>query len=204
MCFFQLWDTTIKKIMRNYFNALVMTVMVTGSLSAQHMNIGVKGGLNVYNVTNNSEFNQKAGLHLGLLGHAHLSDHFSLQPELFYSSQGAKFGNSSNRLNLDYLNVPVLLQYMFDNGFRLQAGPQVGFLVNAKRVVGENRVDVKDDYKNLDLALSVGASYVHPPTGFGIDVRYNHGLSNISENAANDFKNRGFQLGVFYLFNHRN
>jgi len=188
--------------MKNYFIAVVMAMMVTGTLSAQSVNIGVKGGLNVYNVTDNSQFNSKAGVHLGLLGHVHLATHWALQPEIVYSSQGAKFGESNNRLNLDYLNVPVLFQYMFDNGFRLQAGPQLGFLVNANTHVGESKMDVKDDYKTVDLGLSFGGSYVHPPSGFGIDARYNLGLTDIHRGTS-EHKNNGFQLGVFYLFNHR-
>jgi len=188
--------------MKNYFIAVVMAMMVTGTLSAQSVNIGVKGGLNVYNVTNNSEFNSKAGLHLGLLGHVHLNQKWALQPEIMYSSQGAKYGESSNRLNLDYLNVPVLFQYMFDNGFRLQAGPQLGILVNANTKVGENKIDVKDDFKNIDFGVSFGGSYVHPPSGFGIDARYNLGLTDIS-NSSTEHRNNGFQLGVFYLFNHK-
>jgi hypothetical protein len=34
-------------------------------------------------------------------------------------------------LRLNYINVPVL-QYMFGDGFRLQTGPQLGILTNAK------------------------------------------------------------------------
>jgi len=191
--------------MKNYFIAIAMTIMFTGTLSAQNVNIGVKGGLNVYNVSNSSEYNAKAGVHLGLLGHIHLPNtaKWALQPEIMYSTQGARIGDSDNRLNLDYLNVPVLLQYMFDNGFRLQAGPQLGFLVGANRVTGGNKVDVKDDFKAIDLGLSFGASYVHPPSGFGIDARYNLGLTDINARDNNEYRNNGFQLGVFYLFNHR-
>jgi len=190
--------------MKNYVIAFMMSMLLTGTLSAQSVNLGVKGGLNVYNVSNNNQYNPKAGVHLGLLGHIHLANtsKWALQPEIMYSSQGARIGESANRLNLDYINVPVLFQYMFDNGFRLQAGPQLGFLVNANTVVEGNKIDRKDDYKGVDLGLSLGASYVHPPTGFGIDARYNLGLTDISRNES-EYRNNGFQLGVFYLFNHR-
>lgn len=185
--------------MKNYFIAFIMTMMITGTLSAQNVNIGVKGGLNVYNITN-TDYDQKAGIHLGILGHIHIADHWAFQPEIVYSSQGAR-REANNRLNLDYLNVPLLAQYMFDNGFRLQAGPQVGILMNAKTIVGETKLDVGDEYKNLDLGFSLGASYVHPPSGFGIDARYNLGLTNLRVNP--EYRNNGFQFGLFYLFNHR-
>ena len=190
--------------MKFYFITIITILfLAAGTATAQHTNIGVKGGLNSFNINtdNGSSFDSKTGLHLGLLGHIHLSDKYAFQPEIVYSMQGAKSGNRD--INLDYINVPLLVQYMFDNGFRIQAGPQLGLLVNAKSE-NSSSVDIKDDFKSIDLGLSVGASYVHPPTGFGIDARYNLGLSDISESSSVKSTNQGIQVGVFYLFGHRN
>jgi len=183
----------------------LFTVMAGGTVQAQHVNIGIKGGLNAYNLVNNNggEFDTKLGAHAGLLGHIHMASQFGLQPEIYFSMQGAKSSVGDAKLNLNYVNVPVLLQYMFNNGFRLQAGPQVGFLMSAKADNGSS-VDVKDSFNNLDLGLSFGASYVQPSTGFGFDVRYNYGMSDIAESSLVETYNRGFQVGVFYLFKHRN
>ncbi|MFN2396752.1 MAG: porin family protein [Bacteroidales bacterium] len=188
---------------------LLTAILITGIASAQHgnsptghINIGIKGGVNVYNVhnDNNIKYDPRIGFNFGLLGHIHLNNQFAIQPELVYSAQGAiqTVDNGTNKLNLDYINVPVLLQYMFDNGLRLQAGPQVGFLVSAK----SNSIDVKNDMNPIDLALSFGASYVFPATGWGIDARYNLGLSNINKNGTVNSTNRGFQLGIFYILGH--
>ena len=190
--------------MKFYLLGFMMAVILTGTATAQHVNIGVKGGLNVYNLTDGSQYSPMAGLNLGLLGHVHLTDQLALQPEIYYSGQGAKIENINTNLNLDYINVPVLLQYMFDNGFRIQAGPQLGFLVAAKTKSGDTTINVKDDYESLDVGLGIGASYVNPNTGFGVDARYNHGLTNVRTSGNSDSKNRGFQLGVFYLFKHKN
>lgn len=182
---------------------ITIMVLVAGSATAQHTNIGIKGGLNSFNIQtdNGSSYDSKMGLNVGLFGHIHLDDQYALQPELVYSMQGATSGNTD--IKLDYINVPLLLQYMFDNGFRIQAGPQLGLLLNAK-AEDNSSVDIKDDFKSIDLGLSFGASYVHPPTGFGVDARYNLGLSDISENSNVKSTNRGIQIGVFYLFGHRN
>ena len=174
----------------------IAAMLITCIGSAQHgnspagfVNLGIKGGLNLYNVhnDNNTEYDQITGYSFGLLGHIHLNSQWAMQPELVYSKQGAA------KYNLDYINVPVLLQYMFDNGFRLQAGPQVGFLVSA---------DNKDNLNPVDFGVSIGASYVVPSTGFGIDTRYNLGLSNINKDDAVKSTNRGLQLGLFYIFGH--
>ncbi|MBK8557471.1 MAG: PorT family protein [Lewinellaceae bacterium] len=96
-----------------------------------------KGGLNVYNIQNdNSTSNDPiVGFHLGLLGHIHLARQIAFQPEFVLSTQGAKYKgpDAGTTLDLAYINVPLLIQYMFDNGFRLQAGPQIGVLAAANQ-----------------------------------------------------------------------
>jgi hypothetical protein len=187
--------------------AVMAAILITGTATAQHVNFGIKGGVNLYNIhnDNNVALDNSIGLHLGLLAHIHMAQKFALQPELVFSMQGANYknGNSDTEINLNYVNMPLLFQYMFDNGFRLQAGPQLGFLVNAKSKIGNTSIDTKDNFKGVDLGASVGMSYVSPPSGFGFDVRYNIGLSNINENSAVNSNNRGLQLGIFYLFKHK-
>lgn len=193
--------------MKIHFIAVMAAILITGSVTAQNINIGIKGGVNLYNVNTEGgeSYDTKAGIHLGFLGHIHLAEQLGLQPELVFSSQGTKFssGGTDANLNLSYVNVPLLFQYMFDNGFRIQAGPQLGFLVGAKVKVGSAEDDVKDDFKGTDFGLGLGMSYVNPSSGFGVDARYNLGLSNINEDSSITTTNRGIQIGVFYLFNHK-
>lgn len=178
-----------------------------GNVQAQHVNVGLKGGLNLYNLAGNKNFNYtpRLGFNLGLLGHIHLGKQFALQPEIYYSLQGTMYNNNGTDvdLKLNYINVPVLFQYMFDNGFRLQLGPQLGFLTGARKNIENVKTNVSSDFKNFDIGVVAGFSYVRPSTGFGFDIRYNHGFTNIStSNAFNTF-NRGGQVGVFYLFQHK-
>lgn len=171
------------------------------------MNIGIKGGLNFSSIQgdNSSESNSKIGFNLGLLGHVHISKQFALQPEIVYSLQGAESRSGGNdlSLNLNYVNIPMLFQYMFNNGFRLEAGPQLGILASAKSEINNSSTNQKANFKSTDLSLVVGVSYVKPATGFGFDLRYNHGFTNINETAAFNSYNRVVQLGVFYLLGHK-
>jgi hypothetical protein len=114
--------------------------------------------------------------------------------------QGAKFGSTT--VELDYINVPVMVKYMFDNGFRMQAGPQLGFLINAK-ARNNGTTNIGDSYKPIDMSVGFGLGYINPATSLGFDIRYNAGLSDISETNLVETKNRGFQVGIFYLFDHR-
>ena len=191
--------------MRFYLIGL-LTVLMAANASAQTVNIGIKGGLNVDNIRNSSSFtyDNKLGFHVGLLGHIHITDQLGLQPEIVYSTQGAQytFANVTTKIKNDYINVPVLFQYMFGDGFRLMAGPQIGFLVSSKYKTGDNMIDNKNNLEKVDLGLALGVSYVHT-SGFGMDVRYNLGLRNINNHDYLKSTNRGFQVGLFYLFGHK-
>ncbi|HET6244881.1 MAG: PorT family protein [Bacteroidetes bacterium] len=192
--------------MKNYLIAALTAITMIGTVGAQHFNLGVKGGANLYNIKygNGTRHDSKVGFHAGLLGHFHMSKHFGLQPEVYYSNQGARhtFNNRVTTLNLNYVNVPVLFQYMINDGFRLHAGPQIGFLVNSETKHNDINVYQNKNINFLDFGITLGMSYVFK-SNFGIDARYNHGLRDIYNNSSVNSSNRGFQLGLFYLFSHK-
>lgn len=207
----------------------VAAVAAFMSVQAQDAKFGVKAGLNVYTLTGDIEgASSLTGFHVGGIAEFKLSDNFAIQPELMYSLQGAKSETSGSettggftssfsgesKVKLGYLNIPVLAKYYVAEGFSLQAGPQLGLLLNAKSeyditssaggfsVSESGEMDVKDSFKSIDLGLAAGAGY---DTEFGLffQARYVVGLSNISEEADGeefDIKNAGFQLSVGYKF----
>src|SRR5687768_15520038 len=177
---------TINHIMKKVLLIAVMAV-TSLSLSAQskiRSGFGIKGGVNFANINvkgSSEEFNTKTFYHAGLLSHIHVSDAFAIQPEVYYSRQGAETKGPGTReiLKLGYLNVPVLFQFMVGNGFRIQAGPQLGILLNADSEVDGNEVEVDDQLKKTDFSLVGGISYMLP-SGLGFDARYNYGISDIT------------------------
>ncbi len=185
--------------------SFIISAMVLSSfiLKAQDVSFGLKGGLNISSlkVSNTSaNYDPRISMHAGGLAHIHLTKQFAIQPEVVFSGQGFKTsGDEVYRLN--YLNVPVLVQYMFDNGFRLQTGPQVGFLLSGKRYKDDVTVDVKDFYKQVGFDWAVGAGYLIPKTGFGLDARFNFGIAKLNDDAEADHRSGVFQVGVFYLLN---
>jgi hypothetical protein len=163
---------------------------------------GLKGGLNISNIASspNVNYDAKAGLHAGGLAHIHLSKSWALQPEIMYSNQGAQMGDTKTRLH--YVNVPLQLQYIFDMGFRLQTGPQIGVLAGANVKQGDTKINVSNSFKPADVGWTFGASYVGE-SGLGIDARYNHGFSRINDVGSSNLYNRNFQVGLFYVFKHK-
>ena len=199
-----LFATPPKKFHMKKLSVLALALVASTALFAQGPKFGAKAGLNVSKLTN-SAYDWRAGFHGGLLSHIHLTPAFSLQPEIMYSGQGAKYDDASgteHTLSMNYLNVPVLLQYNFNNGFRLQGGPQVGFLLNAKDKVGDASTTLDtDNFNTVDFSVPVGLSYLSY-AGFGVDARYNIGVTKVAD-GNNNLRNSVFQFGVFYLFDHK-
>jgi hypothetical protein len=185
------------------------TMILTAALflfshaQAQTAQFGIKGGLNAseLHVEGNSSLKTRIAFHAGILAHIHASETWAIQPEILYSAEGAKGkdGNTTSFLNLGYLNIPVLLQYMFDNGFRIEGGPQMGFLVSAKTKTGGTSVDVKDNYKSTAFSIPLGIGYL-TMNGLGFDARYVFGLSNINTDTHPVVQSNVFQFGIFYQF----
>lgn len=190
--------------MKILLSAVLAVIIMTGTANAQKVSFGIKGGLNIYNADNRIgiDHNPVVGLHAGVLSHIHLTKHFALQPEIVFSTHGTnyRYNGDETRDRFGYINIPVLVQYMFNNGIRVQAGPQLGFLVHAVSKYDNIKENIREDRNAVDFGFATGASYQIPNTGFGFDARVNLGLSDVNRNGTVRSTNRGLQLGVFYMF----
>lgn len=183
---------------------LVAVCSVTG-VSAQKINAGLKGGVNITNFSGSSFDDVKksalVGYHVG--GYLNFSlGGIYIQPELLLSTAGARIkdASGSDDIRITYITVPVMLKLKSKSGFYVEAGPQVGFKLSEK--FGDQTID--DFTKGLDLSVGAGLGYQFN-NGFGFGGRYLLGLSKLGDfdpNAGinNDFRNGVIQLGVFYRF----
>ena len=188
------------------FCYLIGKSQTTHNAQTPHVEFGLKGGLNVSDLhSSNNNLDARFSAFGGGLAHIHLSKYIAVQPEIVYSSQGIRqdVGDGDYTLRLNYINVPVLFQYMVGDGFRLETGPQAGLLVGAKLKTGDITRNVKSDYTSGDFSWVFGAGYL-THSGLGFDARYNIGINNInySGQLENRLQNRVFQVGLFYQFMH--
>jgi hypothetical protein len=180
---------------------IALAICATTMVFAQRTSFGLKAGLNYSTLTNQD---YKVGYHLGALAHIHMSPTWAMQPELVYSNQGGEYTLSNgqkHKLNLNYVNIPVLFQYMVGTGLRLETGPQVGFLAGVEDKVNDVQTGyfTSSDFKNVDFSWPIGFSYIGT-RGLGVDARYNIGLSNINNAGVSNIKNNVLQVGLFYQF----
>lgn len=194
-----------------------VAVMAFMSVSAQETRFGVKAGANLSTFTGDVEDAKSlVGFHVGAFAEIKLTDKFAVQPEILFSTQGAKNEesgagfSSEDKLNLSYLNIPVMAKYYVAEKFSLEAGPQIGFLLSAKDKYeysgpggsDSGKEDVKDGFKSIDFGVNFGAGYDFTEN-LSVGLRYNLGLSNIADgDDAGDakVKNSVFSLSVGYKF----
>ena len=172
----------------------VITVLATAvqPIFAQYdaMQFGVKIGLNLANVSTDPDppegfsFDAVTKFGVGGIMLYPLSEVLDLQVEAMYLLKGTKaefdfLGTVFEmELNLAYLSVPVMVRYNLgsvDTSPYIVVGPEFGFLLSAKDKFGDDpEVDVKDNFKSLDLGLNIGAglSMNMEATPMFVEVRY--------------------------------
>ncbi|MBT8265777.1 MAG: PorT family protein [Bacteroidia bacterium] len=188
------------------FLILIVTLIF---MSCAGTRMGVVVGPNFSNVVGDQadSWKTKTSIHGGVVADLPVDDKISIQPGLIYSSQGADYSESafSGTVNLDYLNIPIMGKFEVAEGFNVQVGPQVGFLLSAKdKEDGEPDVDVKDFVKSTDFGVNIGVGY-ELANGLNFGARYNLGLSDLNDDPdlsdeGVKWKNSVIQISIGYLF----
>ncbi|NIF05257.1 PorT family protein [Chryseobacterium sp. Tr-659] len=179
------------------------TTTNTSTSASSPVRFGLKAGLNVSSFSGNDS-KSKAGFYGGVFANIPVAQDFSFQPEVLYSGMGAKSKADSNaKVNLDYISVPLMLQYNALPNLYLEAGPQFSFLINSKLKYKSNSADGKDLFKSFDFGLGIGAGYYFTQN-IGVTARYVAGLTDILKNrpdlSEDKSKNGVFQVGLAYKF----
>jgi hypothetical protein len=168
--------------------------------------VGVKGGVNLSKIEGRSfsdGFN--TGYHLGGFAEIGLGKKFALQPEVLFNQYQTRTDSSfrqvysnvfsdasSGNVKLNYLSIPILLNYKLGSAFALQAGPQFGVLINKDQNVFQNG---QQAFKGGDFSMLGGA--VISISKLRFTGRYAVGLNNINDvTDANKWKSQAIQLSV--------
>ena len=192
----------------------------TGSMLSNMPNLDTAGAGGVYLT---SDKTATGGFIIGGEAEYQLTNVFSLAAGVNYAQQGSGWKDKSFSVNgvsadlkdakveLGYVNVPIVANVYLFKGFALKAGVQFGFLTNAdmkftlKSEQGNLNQSsdfdqsIMDGCEKFDIAIPVGVSYQFK-VPIVIDARYNIGLKNVSKEVGEDFKNQVFQITVGYKF----
>jgi len=187
--------------MKRKILGLMTIALIAGTVSFAQ-GIGIKGGANLTKIEGkgfNEEF--KSGYSLGGFAEIYFNKKWGLQPEVLWNQYQTRTSddfddvipNGTNELKdvkLNYLSIPLLLNFRPASFITFQAGPQFGILINKNNGLIENG---KQAFSNGDLSMLGGVQL--NLGGLRVGGRYQVGLSNINDiDNSNKWKNTGFQI----------
>jgi len=189
---------------------------------------GLKIGLNITNFYGENveafedffseEVESKMGFCVGAFITYNILDIFAIQPEILFTTKGAKseeelWGKTlKGSINLSYLEIPVLAKFIISTKSNIKpsfyAGPSLAIKLSGKsrsEYNGDVNKEDLEDVKGTDLGLVIGAG-LDLNLGFlgqgkvTVDIRYTFGLTSISERSEVDVKNKAISLMIGYKF----
>lgn len=234
--------------MKKLLLCTVLAVCATCAASAQKkIAFGVRAGLNInslsYSGDKNSEMpdpKSRAGFHVGAVMDWNVAGNFYIQPGLYFTTRGAKSEDSMNedgyryeysdKLNMNYLQLPVVASYRFPVSkavkIDINVGPYVAVGLGGKYKIEETEFfegeterysyeckifdksteeEGRGDFKRFDAGLRFGAGVNIQK--FYVGLSYDLGLTNLARTDGDShwakgtkYKNGSFQVSVGYNF----
>jgi hypothetical protein len=188
--------------MKTKFLPLALLLCIGTSAFCQSFSLGIKGGANLGKISGHSFKDEFAlGYHVGAFASIGLGKKFAIQPEVLFNQvntdTSSKFSdvyqfNHIDKIKLQYLSIPLLLNYRLNKIITIQAGPQFGVLLDQNKDLLQNGGAA---FKSGDFSL-VGGLQLNL-LKFRLYGRFVGGQTNI-DNIGNKetWKTQAIQLGV--------
>ena len=205
---------------------IIVVAFTMTTKSFAQVKYGVKAGLNLANMlekdddeTYSEDYSMKIGFHLGGAAEIPISEKFSVQPGLLFSTKGFKmkiegidgfFEDMNINVNLNYLEIPINAIYKIELGSSklcINTGPYLGYALSGKVSYDKDSESIDigssddDDLKALDYGFNIGAG-IEINDAITIGLQYGLGLGNLSIDTDNGYKlnNRVIGISVGYMF----
>jgi len=202
------------KAIKALFLCIGLASLTTGVFA--QISAGGRAGINIAKVSVKpsdvveTSIDNRLGITVAALVEIGISGGFAVQPEIVFVQKGWKekypFLDLEAEAIFNYFDVPILLKYKFGaetvKGY-FAAGPTIGYAISGKTKVNGEAEKIEDwrDYNRFEIGVSLGAG-IGFTAGSGtlfLDARYLLGLSDLSVDEDNTFKNKGISISVGYM-----
>ncbi len=189
---------------------LLVVVLLLTNVNAQDILLGVKGGLNLSQITSQKR-NTRVAYHYGVMAEFKVeNERFTFQPEILYSAQGYARNKAYSQTyteKYDYIAIPIMFKYYLSDELNLQVGPQFSFNAKSEKGYknnnGSNQQEIDERaLKTFDFSIGAGVGYKFS-NRLNLSIRYNLGTTDIyrfSPYPRNPTRNSVFQFSVGYYF----
>ncbi len=175
------------KSMKKSLVLIALLFSVTATFAQENV-FGVRAGLNVTNLDFSPEVPagvenlHRNGFVIGFVAEYGISKKLSIAPEVQFSAEGAK----DKSLRLDYIQMPIFLNYKLTRQIAVGVGPQISIKSHSH----------EDGLQNFAYSGIAGITYMITDEIF-VDARFSYGLSNIFDDATGlDAINKNIQFGL--------
>jgi hypothetical protein len=213
-----------------YGQAALIVLILGDKVATEQFHLSIDGAINLSNYPGLEEGKMGGGVNFGLGTHIKLGEKWHLKPEFKpLSRKKATSVNtiipvpgeitiSESKLTLNYIDIPVFIQYNITPRLFVSAGPQVSFLTSASQISTGKieddkestiKIDSKSFFNNVNYSFPVEAGYTlslkSKRTTSSMDInifgRYEYGFSEIFKDPeAGSSKISLFQIGLSMPF----
>lgn len=169
--------------MRTFLRISALTALAVGAvaLTAQAQGskqFGLLAGVGFAQMSGDDLDGLSTGTRTGFVGGFYfalpVTPRMAIEPELLYSMKGMKLDDFGIDLNNDYIEIPVLFKYNFNDagGPYLLAGPAVAFSISCNETDGSTDLSCEND--GLTTATTFGGvlGLGFQKNRFGLEGRY--------------------------------
>jgi hypothetical protein len=164
----------------SYGQAALIVLILGDKVATENFHLSIDGAINLSSFRGLEEGNIGGGFNFGLGTHIKLGEKWHLKPEFKPLSRkkatsvvpitdvpGEMTGLKTN-LKLNYIDVPVFLQYNITPKLFVSAGPQISFLTGVDQfstgtlpsgLESTVKIDTKSFFNSIDLSFPVEVGY---------------------------------------------
>lgn len=188
--------------MKRKLSVLFILVFLSSGVFAQGFRIGLKGGVNMGKLDGKAFKDQfSMGYQIGGFVTIPIVGKLAIQPEVLFNqtnldssdhfSEIYEFNNIGS-VDLNYLSIPIMLNFNLNRYLTLQAGPQFGVVINQDKNLLKNG---EDAFKTGDFALAAGLQI--NLSNFRVYGRFTGGMTNLDNvGSKENWKTQTISLGV--------
>jgi len=154
---------------------------------------GILAGGTLSNISNYDAEN-RLGFVIGLYVERNFTEKLSLLSNISYAQRGAIGKDSLSSIKLDYITIPIMIQYYISDKVGIFTGIAWDGLISIKGD-GLDRNDFRDD----DWRIPVGLGY-SISSNLKLGIAYNFGLTDITRNDNEKLRNNWGSIALVYVF----
>jgi hypothetical protein len=185
--------------MTHFLKAVILILCLAPAfVQAQQFNAGIKGGISATQISgDNLAGYDKAGIFLSPFVNVYISPYAAIQMEIGFIQKGSRKNPNPEkndfteyRLNLNYLEIPLLYRLDFNDAFSAEGGFSLAALVGSNEEAYPP-IAPPPDFNQLDVGLILGG-YFHFADQWYANVRLSHSILPVREHRS----------GATYRLNH--